>query len=334
MTKALYAADFSNIEGRVLAWLAGESWKLQAFTDFDTIIGQDPKGKPIRKGPDLYKVAAAGIYQTAVEAVTAEQRQGVGKPAELALGFAGGVMAILKFARNYGIRQEVFAALLPGLLASSPGELIEATDKAWPDRGRKTGVNEKVWRACELVKLGWRRKNAAIESYWGELEACALRAVEHPNETVTARRLRFRVSGSFLFCQLPSGRAICYPYPRIQMQKMPWKNRNGEAVFKPQVIYKAVDQYSKKWEDKSAYGGLLVERPTQGVARDIMADAMLRVDGAGFPVLLTVHDEVVSEGEADDMLDRFMALILKTDRCYDGLPIAAEGWSGPRYRKG
>lgn len=97
----LIAADFANIEGRFIAWLAGEDWKLQAFRDYDTFTGEfDEKGKPKRKGPDLYLVSAAKTLGTTPDAVTKAQRQAVGKPSELGLSFGGGPGAFVTMLKN------------------------------------------------------------------------------------------------------------------------------------------------------------------------------------------------------------------------------------------
>ena len=87
----LVCADYSNIEGRIAAWVSGEAWKLKAFRDFDSGTGHD-----------LYKLAAARIYNVKVENVSPEQRQ-VGKTAELACGFQGGINAFLSMADIFGL---------------------------------------------------------------------------------------------------------------------------------------------------------------------------------------------------------------------------------------
>jgi len=74
----LVVSDLANIEGRIVAWLAKQEWKLQAFRDYDTILGYDDKGEPIRKGPDLYKLAYASSFGVPVDQVTKAQRQ-IGK---------------------------------------------------------------------------------------------------------------------------------------------------------------------------------------------------------------------------------------------------------------
>lgn len=125
----LVAADYSNIEGRVLAWLAGEKWKLDAFRAFD-------RGE----GPDLYKVAYGRAFGVDPSAVNGEQRQ-VGKVMELALGYQGGVGAFQTMARGYGVEVSDERA----------AELRDAWRDAHPD-------TRFLWRSLEKAALDAVRK--------------------------------------------------------------------------------------------------------------------------------------------------------------------------------
>jgi hypothetical protein len=103
--------------------------------------------------------------------------------------------------------------------------------------------------------------------------------------------MSFLVKGSFLFCKLPSGRVLTYPYPKLKPIMTPW----GEE--KEQIHYMSVDGKTRKWQETHTYGGKLAENVTQAVSRDILADAMLRVEKHGFPIVMHVHDEIVAEVE-------------------------------------
>ena len=101
------------------------------------------------------------------------------------------------------------------------------------------------------------------------------------------------------------------------------------------LIYKAKGKLNGKWGDKAFYGGLAAENNTQAVARDIMAEAMLRVRKAGYPIVLTVHDEIVSERPiGEGSFEEFKSLMTVVPSWAKGFPIAAAGWEGDRYRKG
>lgn len=282
--KKIVAADYANIEGRVLAWLAGESWKLDAFRAYDA-----------GTGPDLYKVAYGRAFGLAPKDVSKPQRQ-VGKVMELALGYQGGVGAFQTMAVNYGVRL--------------------------PDA------------EVEVIRDGWRTGHPAIKSFWWDLEKAAIDAVENPGKTTAVRDIRFKVAGSFLFMRLPSGRFLAYAYPEIQPKVMPWKDDRGNEVVKDSLSYMGVNSYTRKWERCFAYGGLLAENATQAVARDILADAMPRLEGAGYPIILTVHDEIVCEVEADfGSVDEMVSIMTTLPAWAAGCPITAEGWQGERYRK-
>ena len=114
---SLYAADYSNIEGRALAWLAGERWKVEAFLQFDQGVG-----------PDLYKLAYARSFGIKPEHVNGDQRQ-VGKVMELALGYQGGVGAFQTMAGAYGIEVDEFQMLMETPPAWAKGFPIAA--QAW-----------------------------------------------------------------------------------------------------------------------------------------------------------------------------------------------------------
>jgi DNA polymerase bacteriophage-type len=277
----LISADFSNIEGRVLAWLAGEKWKLKAFEAFDA-----------GKGPDLYLVTAAGIYDVPVSSLNKEspERQ-IGKVSELACGFGGGVGAFHSMAKNYG---------------------VVVTDE----------------RADE-IKVAWRKKHPKTVSFWYALERAAVNALRKPGSVTAAGPIRFRKSGAFLFCQLPSRRCLSYPYAELFKKKVPWSDRPKQTVR-----YKTVLQPSRKWGWTDTYGGKLAENVTQAVARDLLRDAMFRVEAAGYPVVLHVHDELNAEiPEGFGSQDEFNSLMREVPQWATGCPVDVAGWRGKRYRK-
>lgn len=290
--KKLVAADFANIEGRVLAWLAGEDKKIDAFRAFDA-----------GTGPDLYLVAAADIYGVPVASLNKKspERQ-IGKVAELACGYQGGIGAFQTMAQTYGLKV--------------------------PDS------------QADEIKTAWRESNPAIVSFWYNLEKAGLRAIANPGTVVSCGPVRFKVSGSFLWLRLPSGRALCYPYPAIRRIMTPWGEPKDAITFKtaPNVsnARKIVPDPSNtsQWARISTYGGGLAENVTQAVARDLLAEAMVRLEAAGYPIVLTVHDENVSEVDAGfGSIGEYKQIMSELPPWAAGLPVAASGFESERYRK-
>lgn len=295
--KKIIAVDYANIEGRMLAFLAGEQWKLDAFREYDIILGYDEKGEKIHKGPDLYKLAYSRAFDVPIDKVTKGNRQ-IGKVMELALGYQGGVGAFQMMAVNYGVR-------LPD------EEVADLRDR-------------------------WRLAHLNVKQFWWDLEEAAMRAIEEPGSTTYAgEHILFRKAGSFLWMRLPSKRFLAYAYPELREKEMPWiDERTGKPARKLVMSYMGVNSYTRKWERCFAYGGLLAENATQAAARDVLAEAMPRLEAAGYPIILTVHDEIVAEVVEDfGSVDEMAALMTATSAWAEGCPIVAEGWQGKRYRK-
>lgn len=295
--KDFLVGDFANIEGRVLAWSAGEEWKLQAFRDFDGGVG-----------PDIYKLAYAKSFGLPIEEVTKAQRQ-IGKVEELALGYQGGVGAFQQMAKTYNVT-----------------------------------VSDTL---ADEIKVGWRDAHPAVVRYWYACEEAAIAAVLNPGKVYAAgakgREVKYRKDGSFLICRLPSGRWMHYPYPKLIEIDTPW------GVSKEALTYMTVvDQAKKKsekiipdsfangsWQRVATYGGKLVENNTQAIARDLLAEALLRLEGGGFSVVMHVHDEAVCEIPEQDTYDTEFAMNMgQRPNWAADLPIAVETWRGKRYRKG
>jgi DNA polymerase len=343
--RKLVIADLSNIEGRVLAWLAGEGWKLDAFRAYDA-----------GTGPDLYKLAYARSFGIAPDEVTKDGRQ-IGKVMELSLGYEGGVGAFVTMAAGYGLDLDALAAAawptLPGDIVAEAEDMLrwqcakafEAFDRrvakdvprseaqalldAQLDRVR-LGLSERVWLTCDSLKRLWRyahpatagARDAPGTGLWRTLEAEAIRATLDPSRIYGVGRMTVRRTDNWLRVRLPSGRNLCYASPRVE--------EDGK------LSYMGLNQYSRRWERLRTYGGKLVENATQAAARDVMAAAMPRVEAAGYEIVLTVHDELVTETpDRPEFNAEHLADLLATNPPWaEGLPLAAAGFEAYRYRKG
>lgn len=326
--RKLVVADLANIEGRVAAWLAGENWKLRAFEAYDA-----------GTGPDLYKLAYSKSFNVSPDAVTKPQRQ-IGKVQELMLQYEGGVGAYLTGALTYGIDLEEMAEdaylMLPAdLRVEAEGFMQWRYDQAVSARKTqptpeelagikakvRMGLSETAFIVCDAFKRGWRGAHPEIKGYWAELRDSVRSAIGAPGVTITCRKLKVRRDGSWLRIGLPSGRALCYPAPQI--------DDNGV------ITYMGTNQYTRQWQRLKTYGGKIYENVCQAVARDVMAHNMPAVEAAGYEIVLTVHDEVVTEApDSPEFTHEGLANLLAASPPWAvGMPLAADGFEARRYRK-
>lgn len=309
--KKLCIADLSNIEGRMLAWLAGEEWKLKAFSEYDAGVG-----------PDLYIAAYARAFNVPVVDVKKASRQ-IGKVMELALGYEGGVGAFLTFASVY---QMDLDELAKAVWASATPETIEHGQGMWNwtvKKKRSTfGLTKEVWIACEILKYLWRQAHPAITEFWADAASAVRAAIKNPGQGYWAgKHIMCQRDGGWLRVRLPSGRVLCYFQPEV--------DDNG------QISYAGVNQYTRKWGRIKTYGGKLVENWTQAAARDVMAANMAPIDNAGYAIVASIHDELLTEtpDTPEFSSDTLSAMMATNPQWAPGLPLAAAGFETVRYRK-
>lgn len=300
----LVIADLSNIEGRVVAWLAGEEWKLQAFRDFDA-----------GKGEDLYKVAYGKAFKVDPATVDKQQRQ-IGKVMELFLAYQGGVGAFVTGAATYGIDLDSLDADIPADVWAEAENFYEwSLEKKRPMFGLRRGT----FMMCDSLKRLWRRAHSSIESLWYDIERACQKAVTGMGTKYTAGRCTVVKPGNWLRIILPSGRSLSYPAMRNE----------------DKLSYMGINQYSRKWSRISTYGGKVTENITQAVARDVFKHCYPAVSEAGYSIRLPIHDELITyapDGELYNAkhLSRLMAVV---PSWAPGLPLAAAGFEAYRYRK-
>lgn len=308
----LWVCDYNAIEARVIAWLAGQEDVLEVF----------------RKNQDIYQVAASIIFSTPVDKIVDNQRQ-VGKVAVLALGYGGGVGAFQTMAKGYQVKM---APAFQALMGRASKYHLETVERNFQQNGKRYDIEREEFIASDLTKMFWREANSKIVDYWADIENAAIQAVENPGQTTKAghpgRQVSYVKNGSFLWCRLPSGGVICYPYPEIKSVKTPWDQTKNALTFMSE------DVQSKKWQRFSTYGGSLVENITQATARDLLAEAMLNLETKKYPIVAHVHDEIVCEmpkglGRIEEM-ENIMCQIPPWAK---DLPIAAKGFISFRYRK-
>lgn len=261
-------ADFSAIEARVLAWLAGEQWRLDAFTE----------------GKDIYCASASQMFGVPVvkHGINGELRQ-KGKVAELACGYGGGAGALISMgALDMGLKEDE----LPDIISS------------------------------------WRDANPEIVKFWYAVEKAAIETVKDHNDR-SVGRIGFQFSANTLWIVLPSGRRLAYIKPKLQ------PNRFGRMS----LTFEGLGA-NNKWVRGETYSGKLTENITQATARDLLAEAMHRMELAGLDIVGHVHDEVILEvPKRQYTVDDVCNIMNQNPRWADGLPLSSAGYTGNYYFK-
>lgn len=309
--RKLAVADLANIEGRDMAWIAGEEWKLEAFRAFDA-----------GEGPDLYKVSYARAFNIDPEDIADEGdwRRQIGKVMELALQYYGGVGAFLTMAETYGLRLEALAETAwPILPERVKARAVKDYEKA--KRKRRTyGVDPQIWMACQGLVILWREAHPAIVAFWHGLEKAVKMAITHPGKQYPVGRVTVDRVQNWLRIRLPSGRYLSYPAPRA-----------GED----DINFVGVNPYTRQWGRISTYSGKLAENIVQANSADILMDGLLAADDAGYEPRLSVHDEVIAEPPDEPEYDhKGLSMLMTTSSPWAvGLPLAAKGFTDYRYHK-
>jgi len=262
-----FVADFSAIEARVIAWMAGEMWRQEVFAG----------------GGDIYCASASQMFHVPVEkhGQNAHLRQ-KGKIAELALGYGGSVGAL-----------KAMGALNMGLQEAELKPLVDA----------------------------WRLANPNIVRLWWDIDRAASTCVREKT-TAECRGIKFIYQSGMMFIVLPSGRRLVYVKPKMGL------NRYGNES----VTFEGVGE-QKKWLRLESYGPKFVENIVQATARDILAEAMLRLDAHGYKIVMHVHDEAVIEAPTDTSLEDICEVMGQTPTWAKGLLLRADGYVCDFYKK-
>lgn len=264
-------SDFSAIEARVIAWFAGEQWRLDVF---------NTHGK-------IYEASAAQMFNVPIEQIgKGSELRKKGKVSELALGYQGSVGALI-----------AMGALDMGL-----------EEKELP-----------------LLVNSWRESNSRIVKFWYITENAAKTAIKERRTVKMQYGLEFSYINRILFIKLPSGRKLAYYDARIE----------PNAKGRDQITYAGVNQDTKAWGRLETYGGKLVENIVQATARDCLAVALMRVDMAGYNVVMHIHDEMVvdvtnTDTEAPKKITDLMGQSIPWA---PGLPLRGDTFCCDYYKK-
>ncbi|OML72119.1 DNA polymerase [Salmonella enterica subsp. enterica serovar Enteritidis] len=338
-------ADYSNVEGRGLAWLAGEETAIDTF----------------RAGLDIYCVTAGKMFGMDPDYILesrSDLRQ-IGKACELGLGYAGGVGAFVQFAKNLGLNLIDMAKTMDGTF---PDHIWAATARGYewariqeakrpPRPGEKDDrpsyiLDKKVWRTCDAIKRMWRESHPETVAFWRDIEDAAMAAIRNPGKEFTAgpRGVKFsrnvetdnngnKVAGWWLRMTLPSGRVMSYPGAGLSVSKE--TDEDGKVSTNVRIKYQGENQLTRQWGFQYTYSGKLVENCTQALCRDLLANALLNVEANGYPIVLHVHDEIICEtpDSPEYNVAELERLMCELPGWAEGFPLVAEGAEMKRYAK-
>ncbi|HID7510310.1 TPA: DNA polymerase [Enterobacter hormaechei] len=349
----LVVADYSNVEGRGLAWLAGEEAALETF----------------RSGLDIYCVTAGKMFGMEPDYIKKNRKdlRQIGKTCELALGYSGGVGAFVNMAKVTGLDLHGMAELMAG---SFPEHIWAGAKKGYEyariqEKNKKGFAGQKadrpsydlpknVWLTCDAIKRMWRESHPATIRFWRELEDGAMAAIKNPgvpywagdevrldgNKAIKITRTKTKKGepGWWLKLEMPSGRTLSYPGIGISVEKQVQDDdyEESKTTYKERIRYMGVNQTTRQWGKQYTYSGKLCENICQAFCRDLLAYALVRVDREpGWDIILHIHDELVCEtpDTAEYSVSKLESMMCELPSWAQGFPLVAEGAELKRYAK-
>jgi DNA polymerase len=283
--------------------MAGDFVSVEAVI-LSCLAGEEWKIDAFRRKVKIYEMMADKIYNLPPGTVTKKthpQERQDGKTGELAFGYQGALGAWLKFDNS----------------------------------GRHT--DERIVEICKA----WRAEHPAIVEFWRELERQALDAVRHRRLT-GYRQIGFEVVDEWLSMILPDGKRIWYRDPEIRHGMPSWHKPNeieeckaGTCGCQPRAFLTYMAQKEGQWKRVATYGGKLTENATQATARQRLVPSMLRLEKAGYPLILSVYDEIVAEvPNSFGSIKEFADIMREPAGEWDAdWPIDVDVWEGDRYKK-
>ena len=309
--RKLVAADLKSIEGRGLGWLAGEDYITQFYHDFDAGLVKH----------DSYQLAYTMVAGGDPALVTKAQRQ-IGKPIELGFGYGGGVAAFLTFAAVYHLDLEALADMIWDI---GDQEMLQDCKKMhdWAKKkGLHAGLDAHRYAAFEYTKRRWREARPKTVQLWADLAEAFTNATLYNKTTFKVRDglIQFRRDNHWLRMRLPSGRFLVFLQPKIESRGM---------------SYMGLSRYTRQWSRVYTHGGKLSGIGTQAFASDVLRYNMPHVEDHGYDIVLTVHDEAITEAPDESTFNatHLSQLLTRAAPWAPNLPLAADGFEAYRYRK-
>lgn len=253
-----------------------------------------------RQGRCIYMDFASDIFKYPVtDKEKQKMERGFGKVGILGLGYQCGADKFVDVAWTLG------GIVLP-LESNDPNEITS--------RQIVAAYREKYWRVKQL---------------WYDQEAAAILATRNPGDEVPCYPVTWLKDDQTLYCMLPGGRRLAFPFAQVKTVRTSW------GSTKQGLTHMGVNSLTRKWQRQTVYGGLLVENLVQAISRNIMADAMIRLEQSKiYQPILSVHDELISEAnEHLGDVHEYTKIVAEVPLWAKGCPIEAESWAGRRYKK-
>ncbi len=302
MIRLLYGNPMDVFSSCIRNMIIATPGKILQVADYNAIearvafwmAGDHKTIKAFVEGRDLYKEQAASVFNLPVDEIGSDS-----------------------------VERFVGKGLVLGCQFQMSGPKFKLTCKT-------QGVDIDEDLAIKAVAV-YRADHQPVVAMWKNMNESAIGAVLNPGQAYMVNKVKWIMEDQFLFCVLPSGRRLSYPFPEVHYEDK-FKSGRKMATLK----FMGINSTTKQWEQQDTYGGKLTENVVQGVARDVMAEAMVRIDeDARFEILLSIHDELVSESDTKKKLsnDEFCRLMEVLPLWAEGLPLKAKGYTSYRFRK-